>query len=134
MNQFWSFYVIFLNNFKYFFEAYSLSKICKIVLEYTLKCSQLSCWQPKMSGWIQATLQQNTFTVFLFKIFSSQVFLFGNLIHNDVIKVATALKLPKQLAWQTEGKTWGNNFYCSFFFLPQTGWPKYSHTISKEQQ
>ena len=32
---------IFLNNLKYFLEAYSLSKICKIVLEYTLKCSQL---------------------------------------------------------------------------------------------
>jgi hypothetical protein len=26
---------------KYFLEAYSLSKICKIVLEYTQKCSQL---------------------------------------------------------------------------------------------
>jgi hypothetical protein len=30
-----------LNNFEDFLEAYSLSKICKIVLEYTLKCSQL---------------------------------------------------------------------------------------------
>ena len=41
MNQFWTFLVIFLNNFKYFLEAYSLSKICKIVLEYTLKYSKL---------------------------------------------------------------------------------------------
>ena len=41
MNQYWTFQDIFLNNFKYFLEAYSLSKICKIVLEYTLKCSQL---------------------------------------------------------------------------------------------
>ena len=41
MNQFWTFYCIFLNNFKDFLEAYSLSKICKIVFEYTLKCSQL---------------------------------------------------------------------------------------------
>ena len=41
MNQFWTFYHIFLNNFKHSLEAYSLSKICKIVLEYTLKCSQL---------------------------------------------------------------------------------------------
>jgi hypothetical protein len=44
--------------------AYSLSKICKIVREYTLKCSQLisrkSCSQPEMSDWIQATMQQNT--------------------------------------------------------------------------
>ena len=30
-----------LNNFKDFLEAYSLSKIRKIVLQYTLKCSQL---------------------------------------------------------------------------------------------
>ena len=30
-----------MNNFKDFLEAYSLSKIYKIVLEYTLKCSQL---------------------------------------------------------------------------------------------
>jgi hypothetical protein len=30
-----------LNNFKDFLEAYSLSKIYKIVLEYTLNCSQL---------------------------------------------------------------------------------------------
>ena len=30
-----------MNNFKDFLDAYSLSKICKIVLEYTLKCSQL---------------------------------------------------------------------------------------------
>jgi hypothetical protein len=30
-----------LNNFKDFLEAYSLSKICKIVLVYTLKCSQM---------------------------------------------------------------------------------------------
>ena len=30
-----------MNNFKDFLKAYSLSKICKIVLEYTLKCSQL---------------------------------------------------------------------------------------------
>ena len=51
-----------------------LSKICKIVLEYTLKWSQLisssdnnviettrkSCRQPEMSGWIQAAMQQNT--------------------------------------------------------------------------
>ena len=41
MNQFWTFQCIFLNNFKDILEAYSLSKICKIVLEYTLKCSQL---------------------------------------------------------------------------------------------
>ena len=40
MNQFWTFYVIFFNNFKYFLEADSLLKNCKIVLEYTLKCSQ----------------------------------------------------------------------------------------------
>ena len=30
-----------MSNFKYFLEAYSLSTICKIVLEYTLKFSQL---------------------------------------------------------------------------------------------
>ena len=30
-----------MNNFKYFLEACSLLKICKIVLEYTLNCSQL---------------------------------------------------------------------------------------------
>ena len=30
-----------MNNFKDFLEAYSLSKICEIVFEYTLKCSQL---------------------------------------------------------------------------------------------
>ena len=30
-----------MNNFKHFFKAYSLSKICKIVLKYTLKCSEL---------------------------------------------------------------------------------------------
>ena len=41
MNQFWTFQCIFLNNFKDFLEAYSLLKICKIVLEHTLKCSQL---------------------------------------------------------------------------------------------
>ena len=41
MNQFWTFKCIFLNNFKDFLEAYSLLKICKIVLEHTLKCSQL---------------------------------------------------------------------------------------------
>ena len=41
MIQFWTFQFIFLNNFKDFLEAYSLSKICKIVLEHTLKCSQL---------------------------------------------------------------------------------------------
>ena len=31
--------MIFLINFKDFLKAYSLSKICKIVLKYTLKCS-----------------------------------------------------------------------------------------------
>ena len=41
MNQFWTFQCIFLKNFKDFLEAYSLSKIYKIVLEYTLKSSQL---------------------------------------------------------------------------------------------
>ena len=30
-----------MNNFTDFLEAYSLSKICKIGLEYTLKCSQV---------------------------------------------------------------------------------------------
>ena len=30
-----------VSNFKDFLKAYSLSKICKIVLEYSLKCSQL---------------------------------------------------------------------------------------------
>jgi hypothetical protein len=34
---FQSFYDMFLNNFKDVLEAYSLSKICKVVLEYTLK-------------------------------------------------------------------------------------------------
>ena len=43
-----------------FLEACSLLKICKIVLEYILKCSQLisSCWQPEMLGWIQAAMQK----------------------------------------------------------------------------
>jgi hypothetical protein len=35
------FQYIFLNNFKNFLEAHSLLKICKIVLKYTLKWSQL---------------------------------------------------------------------------------------------
>ena len=61
-----------------FLEAYSLLKICKIVLKHTLKCSQLisssdnkkillttrkSCWQPEISGWIKDgryAMQQNT--------------------------------------------------------------------------
>ena len=41
INQVLTFQCIFLNNFKDFLEASSLSKICKIVLEYTLKCSHL---------------------------------------------------------------------------------------------
>ena len=41
MNQFWTFQCIFLNNFKDLLEVHSLLKIYKIVLEYTLKCSQL---------------------------------------------------------------------------------------------
>ena len=43
--------------------CWSLSKICKIVLGYTLKCSQLissSDNKKILSGWIQATMQQNT--------------------------------------------------------------------------
>jgi hypothetical protein len=41
MYQYLTFKGIFLNNFKDFLKTYSLSKICKIVLEYTLKFSQL---------------------------------------------------------------------------------------------
>ena len=93
-----------------------------------------TCTCKVRAAWGRVSWGLTVIYISLFKIFSSQVFLFGNLIHNDVIKVATALKLPKQLAWQREGKTWGNNFYCSFFSLPQTGWPNYSHTISKAQQ
>ena len=38
-----------------------------VVLKYTLKWSQLIsfCWQPEMSGWIQAAMQQNTISKLL---------------------------------------------------------------------
>ena len=69
MNHFWTFYVIFLNNFKYFLEIYSLSNITWNVLNwFHLQTTRKSCRQPEMSGWIQATMQLNTIVTMLHRV------------------------------------------------------------------